>query len=124
MGLRLVRADSEPMWFFCLHKDCQHSNGQRLPKRWSKGLHDFSKKCPAKCDKTETDAKFARAAQQAPRGMSKFVDMLVLRKLRNLSTSCWYLMVWSYEGAVMLLCVYISLPYEESHRAERPYKIP
>ena len=108
----------------CLHKDCQHSNGQRLPKRWTKGLHDFSKKCPAKRDKTETDVKCAKAAQQAPRGMSKFVDMLVLRKLRNLSTSCWYLMVWSYEGTVMLLCVYISLPYEESHRAERPYKIP
>ncbi len=56
--------------------------------------------------------------------MSKFVDMLVLRKLQNLSTSCWYLMLWSYEGTVMLLCVYISLPYEEPHRAERPYKIP
>ena len=45
--------------------------------------------------------------------MSKFVDMLVLRKLQNLSTSCWYLMVWSYEGTVMLLCVYLSLPYED-----------
>ena len=114
MGLRLVRADSEPMWDFCLHKDCQHSNGRRLPKRWSKGLHDFSTKCPAKCGKTETDAKFARAAQQAPWGMSKFVDMLMWRKLQNISTSCLYLMVWSYEGAVMLLRVYISLPFEES----------
>ena len=53
--------------------------------------------------------------------MSKFVDMLVFRKFQNLLTSCWYVMVCSYEGTVMLLRVYISLPYEESHR---PYKIP
>ncbi len=55
--------------------------------------------------------------QQVPRGMSKFVGMLVLRSLQSLSTSCLYSVILSGEGAVMvLLCVL--------HLAERPYEIP
>ena len=52
-----------------------------------------------------------------PRGMSKFIGMLVSRNLQSLLASCLYSMVFSGQGAVMvLLCV--------SHLAELPYETP
>ncbi len=61
MGLRPERANSEPMWFSICTKIANIATANGYQDAGLRIFHDFSEQCRAKCDKTETDAKFARA---------------------------------------------------------------
>ena len=80
MSLRLVRADSEPMWFSVCTQIANIAVANGYQDAGLRVFHDFSKKCPAKYDKTETDAKFARAVRNYNPQWGFFVPKNMLRK--------------------------------------------
>ena len=61
MGLRPERANSEPMWYSICTKIANIATANGYQDAGLRIFHDFSEQCRAKYDKTETDAKFARA---------------------------------------------------------------
>ena len=63
MGLQPARAENEPMWFSICTKIANTAIANGYQDVGLRIFHEFSEQCCAKYDKTETDAKFARAVR-------------------------------------------------------------
>ena len=63
MGLQPARAENEPMWFSICTKIANTAIANGYQDAGRRIFHEFSEQCCVKYDKTETDAKFARAVR-------------------------------------------------------------